>query len=288
MDTKQLSRIFGLVMLAAILLGSTSYADEITFKDENIAKLGTVLKMDTESVTIRFPRESIQTVIMGRKGVSSSQKADEITFEDENIAKLGTVLKIDTENVTIRFPRESIESIVTSQEGLSSPQEKEGLMAVPLAAPQPQEGIKKHEQNVKEEKKVGGSGTPDSSKISSAHEQLLQEEMGRVQGVILWQGKPLSNGQAKIVLEKYTGFSMASLKRMFEKEEGKPLQEGITLVAKTDSQGRYAFSKVPPGYYRLYWLPQGGSDWYRRFRDRPDFEVISGQLTIQDIPEKKK
>jgi hypothetical protein len=44
--------------------------------------------------------------------------------------------------------------------------------------------------------------------------------MGRVEGVIAWQGKPLKNAKVKIVLESYTGFSIAALKKMLLKCRG--------------------------------------------------------------------
>jgi hypothetical protein len=56
----------------------------------------------------------------------------------------------------------------------------------------------------------------------------------------------------------------------------------------TDSEGRYAFHKAPPGDYRLYRLPDMNTGWVRRLRDKPDFEVTSGNLTIAKVLEKKK
>lgn len=273
---------------------SPCYADELVFKDQEGAEIGTVLQIEGHSVTIRFPRESIQSITMSRGGAAYSEK-DEILFKDQKGAKLGTVLRVDEQSVTIRFPRESIESIIMSRPGASYPEEKDPEVSVPVTELQLQERMKEVEERIeglekdlKEEKKGGVASTPVPSKNVAVQEQLMQEEMGRVQGVILWRGKPLSNGRVRIVLEKYTGFSVASLKRIFAKDKEKSSSQEITLMAQTDSKGRYAFSKVPPGYYRIYWAPQDDTDWYHRFRDRPDFEVIPGQLTIQNIPEKKK
>lgn len=291
---KRLSRGLSLIILLTGLMLSPCYADEIIFKGQEGEEIGSVLQIDGQSVTVRFPRESIQSIIMGREGVSHPEK-DKIIFKDQKGVQTGTVLQIDEQSATIRFPKETIQSIIMSREGVSYPEKKDSVRTVTPTDLELQERIKEVEERIggleedlREEKKAGVSPKPGPSTNVAVQEQLLQEEMGRVQGVILWRGKALSNGRAKIVLQKYTGFSLASLKRMFEKEKGEPSQEEITLVAETDSQGRYAFSKVPPGYYRLFWLPQGESDWYHRFRDRPDFEVIPGQITIQNIPEKEK
>jgi hypothetical protein len=129
------------------------------------------------------------------------------------------------------------------------------------------------------------SGYPTNMDV---HHELMQEEMGRVQGVILWDDKPLKNAEVKIVLESYTGFSFAAVKKLFAADQKKSSQDGIILETQTDSQGSYVFHKAPPGFYRLYWLPDTTTGWVRRLREKPDFEVISGKLTIADVPEKMK
>ncbi len=61
--------------------------------------------------------------------------------------------------------------------------------------------------------------------------------------------------------------------------------QGISLTTQTDSQGRYSYEKVPPGTYRIYWWPDFKTGWVHRLREKPDFEVLSGKLTILNIPE---
>ncbi len=98
----------------------------------------------------------------------------------------------------------------------------------------------------------------------------------------------MANGKVRIELENYTGVSLASVKKMLSEEvkESTVSDQGIFLATQTDSKGRYTFEKVPPGSYRFYWWPDFKTGWVHRLREKPDFEVLSGKLTIQDIPEK--
>jgi hypothetical protein len=220
-------------------------------------------------------------------------EADEIIFQKQGV-QIGTVLEEDDQSVTIRFPRESIGSITKTQEGvppaITPPPAEAALSETPV-----EEKIERLEKRIEELEKGRNEGTdaagsmqPDSSKHPATTEQLMQEEMGRVSGVILWQGNPLAYRSVMIALEKYTGFSWASLKKAFSKDVEASSEEEFILKTQTDSQGHYSFENVPPGHYRLYWMPDAETGWIRRLREKPDFEVVPGNLTIQDIPEKKK
>lgn len=223
----------GLVILIAQLLPTLCYADEILFKGEGVQK-GTVLEEDEEGVTIRFPRDSIRSIVKTPKTVHPEGKRAELKSSPSMDSQLQG--KMDQ-------LQKRIERLEKDREGDSK----------------------------------GGSV-----------EQLLREEMGRVEGVILWKREPLRKGEVKIVLEKYTGFSWASLKKLFSGKREKSSDEEIVLTTQTDGQGRYTFKEAPPGHYRLYWMPAEGLEWVRRLREKPDFEIIAGKLTIQNIPEKKK
>lgn len=45
------------------------------------------------------------------------------------------------------------------------------------------------------------------------------------------------------------------------------------MVVHTDSNGMYHFEDVPPGPYKLSWLPAGTRQWIRRIQFRPDVQV---------------
>jgi hypothetical protein len=130
-------------------------------------------------------------------------------------------------------------------------------------------------------------GTP--AKTGSTQEALLKEEMGSVEGIIQWNGKPLRDAKVKIVIEQYTGFSVASLKKvMGSGDEKSTAGEGFSLDTMTDSQGHYSFPNVPPGSYTLFWQPDPQTGWVRRIREKADFEIMPGKPIVLNIPEKKK
>jgi len=220
--------------------------------------------------------------------------AEKIIFEDGKGVQTGTVIEEDEKTVTIRFPVKSIKSIVRGQEEAATLEKNPYLKsASPIddqlqeRLDQVQKRIERLEKNLEDDKKADSLPIPVTSINKSSHEQLLKEEMGQVEGIILWKKKPLVNGSVKTVLEKYTGFSMASLKKMFSGDTEK-LSDQIIFETKTDSRGRYIFEKVPPGLYRLYWMPDNETGWVHRMREKPDFEVIAGNLTMQNIPGGKK
>ena len=152
-----------------------------------------------------------------------------------------------------------------------------------------EERIEQLEKKQLEDKRALNSPGMDSSETLSTTEQLLQEEMGSVTGVISWKNKPLANRDVRIRLERYTGSAWGALIKMFGGDESQSAQKKeISLKTQTDSLGGYKFEHVPPGQYRLSWMPDAETGWIRRLREKPDFEVSPGGLAIQNIPEKEK
>jgi hypothetical protein len=256
-ETRQLIGQAGLIIMMG-WFPSYCFADEILFKNKGV-QVGTVLDEDEQTVTIRFPRNSIQSVVKGQKGAPLVQKSDAQLLEK-------------VEQLQQRIERLERKQAEPKESGPS-----------PILVPRP-------ERKQEEGQGISRSSPPPPEPTSKGaiQEQLLQEELGRVQGLIQWQGKPLAEGKVKIELEKYTGVSLASVKKMFSGSEKGSSDTGqeISLTTQTDSQGRYSFEKVPPGTYRIYWWPDFKTGWVHRLREKPDFEVLSGKLTILNIPEK--
>jgi hypothetical protein len=211
-------------------------------------------EVNDKEVTAQIPKESVQAVGNNGKGVPAGKTEAQLLEKIDELQK-------------------RIERLERMLEGTK----KAGVSPAPAPLPEKRPGEGPQTGSMAE------SAPPQSTAI---HEQLLKEEMGQVRGVIQWQGKPLVDGSVRIELERYTGFSLTSVKKIFAGEEGGSVDQGLSLSTRTDSQGHYAFAKVPPGSYRLYWMPDFKTGWVHRLREKPDFEVFSGKVTVQNIPEK--
>ncbi len=50
------------------------------------------------------------------------------------------------------------------------------------------------------------------------------------------------------------------------------------LICRSDQNGVYYFPAVPPGPYKLTWLPEGQRQWIRRVEFRPDVRVKPARI----------
>ena len=219
--------------------------------------------------------------------------ADDILFQDQKGPQAGVILQEDDKTVTIRFPRQSIRSMNRDKTSptVSTDNRTEHSHATDLNSKvgDLQERMDRIENRLHNLENRQVSSIPESSFSQTITEQILSEELGRVEGVISWRGHPVDHGNVKIVLTNYTGFSPGSLRKIFPPDpEASSSRHEMTLSTKTDSQGRYVYDRVPPGQYMLYWQPDENTGWVRRLREEPDFEVIAGKLVRLDIPEKKR
>jgi hypothetical protein len=263
---------FVCVIILSLLFSSPCLADEILFQNQKVSQTGVVIGEDDQSVTIRFPKEAI-------KSIKKSGDEHAAPFSGKVIWEEGK------DYLILKIPRRSIR-VVPQKTRAEIPSVKQEPVSTDFS--------QKSEKATRPEEaseKIGKTGTGSVSGIPAnmdAHRELLKEEMGSVEGVIMWQGKPLKNRKVKIVLERYTGFSVAALKKWFAAGEKKSLQDEIVLKTQTDSRGHYVFHEAPPGYYRLYWMPDKETGWIRRLREKPDIEIVSGNRTVENVPEKKK
>ena len=267
---RRLPLVFGIFL--TLLLSFPCFADEIMFLNQKGSQTGVIVGEDDQSVTIRFPKETI-------KSINRSGDEHATHFSGKVIWEEGK------DYLILKIPRSSIQ-IVPQKPGAVIPSIKQESVSTEFS--------QKDEKEVRTEapperiKKDGAQHRSGFPVEMNTHQELLKEEMGSVEGVIIWQGKPLKNHQVKIVLERYTGFSLAALKKWFAAEKEKSPHDGIVLETQTDSKGHYVFHEVPPGYYRLYWMPDIKTGWIRRLREKPDIEVTTGNLTVEDVPEKNR
>jgi hypothetical protein len=265
----------GLGVFTLVFLMWFSYpclADEILFQDQKAPLIGTIVNEDEQSVTIRFPRDSIKSIRKSGEETSPALPA-KVIWEEKG------------DYVVLKIPRRAIQ-IESSETPANARSNKPGSAASGPLPTQDKPAPPEKRSSAAEPAKV--SQVSESSKNDTAHEKMLQEEMGGVQGIIVWQGKPLDNGKVRIDLETYTGFSIAAVKQMLGIGKEEATTRELSFETQTDSQGRYSFSQVPPGYYRFYWLPDPQTGWVHRLREKPDFEVIPGNVIVQNIPGKKK
>ena len=66
LTAKQLMGIIGLTMWMVVLSTFPCQADEITFKRQGI-QFGTVLEQDEQTITVRFAKEAIKSVVRGQR-----------------------------------------------------------------------------------------------------------------------------------------------------------------------------------------------------------------------------
>lgn len=264
--------VWTLAVSLAWLCSYPCFADEILFQNPKGLQTGTVVGENDQSVTIRFPRDAIKSIIRsGNEGAASP--SGRVLWEE---GKDYLILKI---------PRSSIQILRQENAAGTAPMEpgptSSGLSRTNEQAIRP-EGVPEAAGKAGREQISGSSANRDVLR------ELLHEEMGSVEGTILWQGKPLQNRGVKIVLERYTGFSLAAVRKWFSADKGKTPQDEVVLETRTDSRGHYVFHDVPPGSYRLYWMPDKRTGWIRRLRATPDIDVTTGNLTVENVPEKNQ
>lgn len=90
---------------------------------------------------------------------------------------------------------------------------------------------------------------------------------GAVQGQLMHRGKPIAHCRIALIplARGIGGYQL--------------LRSGTREVVVTDERGNYFFPSVPPGPYKLTWLPDGETQWIRRAALRPDLTVREGQVT---------
>jgi hypothetical protein len=104
---------------------------------------------------------------------------------------------------------------------------------------------------------------------SPAHSQTGD---GSVHGRLMQKSRPLVNCHVVIV--------------PMHNDRGADSYDGSRqpMTTVTNEDGIYYFEHVPPGAYKLTWLPNGTNQWIRRLVVRPDVIVRPGEaVTAKEI-----
>ncbi len=105
-------------------------------------------------------------------------------------------------------------------------------------------------------------------------------KLGSVEGKIFQNGKPLKGCQVKLIVMEKVGFLT---------KEYHTVEDASEIESVTDDYGVYHFANIPPGQYKMYWMPPSETGWVRRLKMNPDVVVESGKLvTPKDIETTKR
>lgn len=103
--------------------------------------------------------------------------------------------------------------------------------------------------------------------------QSHREAEGSVHGRLLQGGAPLANCSVAIIPMQGQRFGCYCYD-----------EDRETFVATTDAEGEYVFPHVPPGKYKMTWLPENTKQWIRRIQMKPDVFVHVGQdVRVKEI-----
>ncbi len=106
-----------------------------------------------------------------------------------------------------------------------------------------------------------------SGATSSSRQVTERTQGGEIRGRLSHNGRPLRNCQVALIpLKKRVG----SYSVLHSEERH---------LVTTSADGEYVFVNVPPGPYKLTWLPNGQRQWVRRVQIRPDVHVRDREVS---------
>ncbi|MBC8551867.1 MAG: carboxypeptidase regulatory-like domain-containing protein [Candidatus Brocadiales bacterium] len=278
-----------LLIMLLLTICTTLYADTLMVEDFEERIDVKVLEMNDEYVKAIFPKRLIESINVQSKQDDKYPDTVFIGVDGKKkiiICKIGKITK-NPGSITLRIPREKVTALQIDfpdseqdmyserQDDFSLHREESGN--TPVDTEKLKEQIKdelmyalerKQEKDESEiEEKIKENLTLEFEKKQQIKEDTFEaKNYGRVSGRMLNKGKTLPGCQVKItLLEKWGLF-------------GSP-REGIRFETVTDENGHYAFDKIPPGGYKLYWKPPHESSWIRSVKMEPDFFVETGEIS---------
>jgi hypothetical protein len=176
----------------------------------------------------------------------------------------GRYIIINIDGREMKLLKSTSESMQTRQAQPTLPERPEFELPTPLPAVPPGSDVYRLPPTGPETIGVGpvlGDAPPSS----------MATETGTVHGRLLQKGYPVTNCHVVIVPWP-------------KGKSDESLDTRMPLTTTTDDGGCYCFEHVPPGEYKLTWLPAGSRSWIRRIAMRPDVIVHEGQdLELKDV-----
>lgn len=244
-------------------------ADGIRFKDGDRVKRGTVVGEDEVSITIRFPRESIESIEKSSDLSPEPSREQLFRNRDEGAVVRESPRGEDSRSLS---PEKGVGDGDVSRRSFVDLEKRVGE-------------LERKPESFSGEEGPSGKMEPERGRVENP---MLERELGSIEGIIFWKGEPLVNGDVMVVMTEYAGSHYDAHRILFMGEEEDSKGKRIALSARTDDRGKYFFKKAPPGEYILYWKPDEKTGWVRRIREQADFSVLPGELAVQNIPEGKK
>lgn len=266
-----------------------SYPDVVFMISPGVTIVCRIKEVTEDTVQILIPTSLISSLKMNfqppvkpETDVSVSRKSDE---PKEMVGDIRTSPQEKTgaeKNFRLQTKPLNTEEVIAKERLSERKIEDKSAAGIKREAPLEDEGIresggKRFGIAQKSEKETSGKGeSVASNETKNMRMPVAQDsKLGSVEGKIFQSGKPLKDCPVKLIMMEKVGF----LTKEYHTVEGASEIESVT-----DDHGVYHFTNIPPGQYKMYWMPPSETGWVRRLKMNPDVVVESGKrVTPKDI-----
>ncbi len=298
------------ILMVFIVLTSfciSTHADIITLKNTNHDIELKVLGVSDEHITAAIPGKSIKTLV---KQFSDAKSYPDVVFMiSPGITIVCKIKEVTEDAVQVLIPASGISSLKTGVQPPAkpvgdapvsrisdkpkdvfgdlkiSPQEKTGTENYSRLQTEPLNRVGRISDKPKDV--LGDVKTSPQEKTGIENDSRLQtkplnpdNKLGSVEGRVFQNGKPLKSCQVKLVMMEKYGYLT---------NEYRIVEGAMEIESVTDEHGIYYFANVPPGKFKLFWMPPSETGWVRRLKMDPDVVVKSGKpATPKDIETMKR
>ncbi|MCH7768833.1 MAG: carboxypeptidase regulatory-like domain-containing protein [Nitrospinae bacterium] len=252
---------------------------------------GQVMRLDADSVEILIPQAAVSSVAFDFQ--NPSETSDILTLREGHLVLKGRIVEAAAETLLVRFPKEALMKIVVVYPQPTTPGATSAVKAAPEpVAPSAGEPFEfasaagyTGDEALTALSPLPGLGPRQETSLEQQVETALDSRLyGRVAGAVVWEGRPLERCEVKLkpLAEEW---ALLGLFNSFTKRDENSRVERETLTAVTDAQGQFAFPRVPPGPYDLYWRTPGSLSWIRRLSAEPSLTLTPGRTIAYPVIE---